>query len=287
MDVSGYTEKVCFCRVHGNIISQTLPRQVSHHDKSDSSLESQINFQRSRVLQNAIKGAFNTQSSESIEDLTNRFDGIAQQDPNLTSQVSEGRTQHPELCSYKHYDTVDHDVHINTIASTYIDNDPINVTSQNEYSEFGARKASHSPSYYQCCQENYYDPVHCDDHLSQLVMPNGSYIHQNQNFQQLSSTHIFAIDTRSNHLQKDRRSKSKERKSKGRREGNKDIVHDEQYIASYHHTSSNSRSAPSSPAQNSSKSRRRRREYHSHKPNLKKVTIIHIHFTVILYIYIS
>ena len=86
---TGYRQNICFCRIHGTVLSQTLPRKMQHDSTLVSSPQSHAHFQREGVLQNVVKGAFNTAHAESIEDLTNKFNGIAHlvQDAELVSQT--------------------------------------------------------------------------------------------------------------------------------------------------------------------------------------------------------
>ena len=267
----GFTQKVCFCRVHGTFLSQTLPRQTTHHLKNDSPFPVRQTYERNQVIQNTIKGAFNNLGSESIEDLTNKFGRISHQDPNLTRQSVKSIIEHPEFCSYMHYDTVDQDIDINAIDPAYINNSTINTPFQSEYSGMNTTQAFPSPSFFQHSQENYYDPVNCvEGDVSRHVMPEGLYVRPNQNYCQLSTDTVPDIDNRSSNVKKDRHSKSKDRKLRKRRDVHHDVSFDEFYMGFSPPASSNSRSAPTSPAQNRSKPRRHRRENHSYKS--KKVS---------------
>lgn len=264
----GFTQKVCFCRVHGTFLSQTLPRQTTHHLKNDSPLPPRQNYERNQVIQNTIKGAFNNLGSESIEDLTNKFTRISHHDqnPNLTRQSVKSIIEHPEFCSYMHYDTVDQDIDINAIDPTYINNSIINPPFHTEYSGMTTTQPFASPSFFQHSQENYYDPVNCvDGDVPRLVMPEGLYVRPDQKYCQISTDTVPDIDNQNSNVKKDRHSKSKDRKPRKRRDVHHDVSLDEFYMGFCPPASSNSRSAPTSPAQNRSNPRRHRRENHSYK----------------------
>ena len=132
-------EKICFCRVHGTFVSQTLPRQTSQLIKPESPMPTRQNYdERNHVIQNSNRGAFNNLESESIEDLTNKFNRITQHDDhdlNLTTQsIKTVTTDNPELCSYRHYDTVDQDIHINDLEPIYANNTQINSPFHTDFS---------------------------------------------------------------------------------------------------------------------------------------------------------
>ena len=279
----GYTQKICFCRVHGTFVSQTLPRQTSPHIKPQSPMPHRQNLdERNRVLQNSNRGAFNNLESESIEDLTNKFNRITQHDDhdlNLTTQsIKTVTTDNPELCSYRHYDTVDQDIHINNLEPIYANNTQINSPFHTDFSGTNTSKdVFTSPSFFNYSDGNYYDPVNfISNEVPQMVMEEGIYVRTNQHFTQtLPSNYIPPGDIRSitNKKSYTHRSKSKDKKYRRR----KDLQHgktiDETSRNENNPTESylSSHSAPTSPAQKSSKSRRHHRENSSHKSNQKKV----------------
>ena len=268
----GFTQQVCFCRIHGTIMSQTLPRQVAPLPQLESPHPPHIKYDRSRVLQNQIKGAFNNIGAESIEDLTNRFSRVGHHDINSNSQHKHLKKGNKDLCSYRQYDTVDQDIHMNTMDLAYINNTSVNHAHfPTDFSENNIRDPFTNDSFYQSSQDNYYDPVHCgENEVSHLILPEGMFVRPKEDFRHLSSNNVYTANTRSpNNHKKDRR--AGHRKSKARREESQDGAIDELYMAINHPVSPNSRSAPTSPAQNCTKPRRRRRENHSHRPNFKKV----------------
>ena len=271
----GYTQQVCFCRVHGSIISQTLPRQTPQHDKAAKKSILVPNHGRNRVIHNSIKGAFNNLDvNGSVEDLTHKFDRITYQefDPNLTIPSSKESPDVLNNCTYRQYETVDQDIHINTMEPTYI-NAPMNSA---EYLQIGPTKNTIAPAFYQSpSKENYYDPVHCGDgELVHMMLPDGLYIRPDAI---PSNTRSLKSSRSPRHRKKDSRSRSKEKKTKSR----KDIAYEQIgfeggfLMPNDFPVYANSLSAPTSPAQNNSKPRNRRKKGNpSYNPNYKKVPLI-------------
>ena len=271
----GYTQQVCFCRVHGSIISQTLPRQTPQHDKAAKKPILVPNHGRNRVIHNSIKGAFNNLDvNGSVEDLTHKFDRITYQeyDPNLTIPSSKESPDVSNNCTYRQYDTVDQDIHINTLEPTYINAPVKNV----EYPQIGPTENTIAPVFYQSpSKENYYDPVNYGDgELVHMMLPDGLYIRPDAI---PSNTRSLKSSRSPRHRKKDTRSRSKEKKTKSR----KDIAYEHIgleggfLMPNDFPVYANSLSAPTSPAQNNYKPRNRRKKgNHSYNPNYKKVTLI-------------
>ena len=280
----GYTQKICFCRVHGTFVSQTLPRQTSQQIKPESPMPVRQNYdQRKRVIQNSNRGAFNNLESESIEDLTNKFNRITHhdcdQELNLTSQsIKTMTTDDPELCSYRHYDTVDQDIHINPLEPIYVNNTPINNQFHSEFSSTNnPKEVFTSPSFLNYSDQNYYDPVSfVSNEFPQMVMEEGVYVRSNQHFTQtlpLDNIRSEDICRVINNKSTSNTSKSKDRKSRRRKDvpqgaGNEEALKDSSEI---NQSYSSSHSAPTSPAQKASKSRRHHRDTSSHKSHHRKV----------------
>ena len=269
----GYRQNVCFCRVHGTVLSQTLPRKTQHDNTLVSSPELHAHFQRKGVMQNVVKGAFNTANAESIEDLTNRFNGIAHlvQDAELVSQAEQTSGEFP---SYKTYDMVAHDVNVNGVCLEYarnaIDGGPV----PQECSHVSYQKGLISPSYYNFCQENYYEPVSREEQLATPIRSNRTYIPQADAFRPHPKppNDFGAIETRNNVVQKSSQIVPLSIDQRSRRRHNKHpYVRLDQQDCSTHHASENTRSAPSSPAQTTSRPRRRRRHHHSYRQTERRV----------------
>ena len=271
----GYTQQVCFCRVHGSIISQTLPRQTPHNDKTTKKSTLVPNHGRNRVIHNSIKGAFNNLDvNGSVEDLTNKFDRITYQefDPNLTIPCLKGSSDLSNDCTYRQYDTVDQDIHINTLEPTYI-NAPVNNV---EYPQISRNENVITTAFYQSpSKENYYDPVNCGDgELVHMMLPDGLYIRPDTI---PSNTRSLKGSRSPRRRKKDSRSRSKEKKSKPR----KDIAYEQIgfeggfLMPNDSPVYANSLSAPTSPAQNISKPRNRHRKgNNSYNSSYKKVALI-------------
>ena len=280
----GYTQKICFCRVHGTFVSQTLPRQTSQQSKPESPMPVRQNYgERKRVIQNSNRGAFNNLESESIEDLTNKFNRITHhdcdQELNLTTQsIKTITTDDPELCSYRHYDTVDQDIHINPLEPIYVNNSPINNQFHSEFAKANNPKEIFtSPSFLNYSDQNYYDPVSfVSNEFPQMAMEEGVYLRSNQHFTQtlpLDTIRSEDICRVANNKSTSYHSKSKDRKSRRRKDTPQGAVTEEALRDSseINQSYSSSHSAPTSPAQKASKSRRHHRDTSSHKSHHRKV----------------
>lgn len=280
----GYTQKICFCRVHGTFVSQTLPRQTSQLIKPESPMPTRQNYdERNHVIQNSNRGAFNNLESESIEDLTNKFNRITHHDDgqelNLTTQsIKTVTNDNPELCSYRQYDTVDQDIHINPIEPIYANNTPINNQFHSEFSGINNSKETFtSPSFFNYSDENYYDPVSfVSNEFPQMVMEEGIYVRPNQNFTQTLPLNMVRSEDNRNAANKKshcHRSKSKEKRFRRRKDYQQGTNAEEAFRDSnqLNQSYSSSHSAPTSPALKVSKSRRHHRESIPQKSNLKKV----------------
>ena len=69
MEAEGrYRQSFCYCRVHGTILSQTLPRQLHNTSLEEGTFPTK----HEDVIRNAITGSSNNISGESIEDLTKK-----------------------------------------------------------------------------------------------------------------------------------------------------------------------------------------------------------------------